>query len=479
PKIIGSAIEIIDPGTSTIGFGTPNGTGGDDGTTEDAGEIVFNPISGTQDAEYISIINSGAAAVDISGWQITGGVGFTFQSGTVVPAGGTLYVSPDVVAFRARSTGPSGNQGLFVQGGYSGHLSNAGETLQLLNDQGTLVTSITLPTVLSDVQKFLRISELNYHPQDPTAQEIADLAPTAVSDNSFEYIEMVNTSTTETLDLTGVTFSDGIDFGFTGSAVTSLLPGARLLIVRDQAAFEARYGTGFSSIIAGEFANDTGLSNGSETVKIEDVDNSTVLEFKYDDDWYKETDSEGFSLVIQDEAGPVESWETSAGWRSSAATNGSPGELDPEARVGDFNGDRNTNRADLMTLLQYFGLATGSYRTRGDVNLDGATSLVDLAFVQANFGDTVAPAPSAQASSQVEAVDAVFTGLSRQTEQRVDFTSRTRRIVRSQRRSTTSEQEDPSHPSITARRTDRASSLRARRGQLRSDRDVQEEAQDQ
>ena len=32
----------------------------------------------------------------------------TLQPGTVIPAGGLLYVSPDVVAFRARASGPGG-----------------------------------------------------------------------------------------------------------------------------------------------------------------------------------------------------------------------------------------------------------------------------------------------------------------------------------------------------------------------------------
>ena len=70
--------------------------------------------------------------VDISGWRIEGGIDFAFRPGTVIGAGGTLYVSPDVPAFRARTSGPSGRQGLFVQGNYAGHLSNFGETLRLV-----------------------------------------------------------------------------------------------------------------------------------------------------------------------------------------------------------------------------------------------------------------------------------------------------------------------------------------------------------
>ena len=54
----------------------------------------------------------------------------------MIPAGGTLYVSPNVYAFRQRTTGPSGNQGLLVQGNYDGHLSKWGESVQLLDTRG-------------------------------------------------------------------------------------------------------------------------------------------------------------------------------------------------------------------------------------------------------------------------------------------------------------------------------------------------------
>ena len=52
-------------------------------------------------------------------------------------------------------------------------------------------------------------------------------------------------------------FIDGIDFDFTESNITSISPGERLLIIRNQAAFEARYGTGFNHLIAGQYAGGT------------------------------------------------------------------------------------------------------------------------------------------------------------------------------------------------------------------------------
>jgi hypothetical protein len=125
------------------------------------------PISGNQDEEYITLVNPNSVAVDISGWKISGGIDYTFESGTVIPAGGTLYVSPNVVAFKQRVTGPTGGQGLFVQGNYNGHLSRWGETVQLLDPENNVVNTLTTPSNPSLAQQYLRITEIMYHPANP------------------------------------------------------------------------------------------------------------------------------------------------------------------------------------------------------------------------------------------------------------------------------------------------------------------------
>jgi len=112
------------------------------------GSLVYDPVSGNQDEEYIELFNPNADAVDISGWQLTGGVRTTFQPGTVIPAGGTLYVSPDVTAFRNRATGPTGNQRLFVQS-YNGHLSNFGETITLVAADESVIRTMPISTWVS------------------------------------------------------------------------------------------------------------------------------------------------------------------------------------------------------------------------------------------------------------------------------------------------------------------------------------------
>jgi hypothetical protein len=107
------------------------------------GTFDYNPTSGNQDEEYVELVNPNGYAVDISGWQLTGGVEHTFLPGTVLVAGGRLYLSPSVKAFRSRSTSPTGGQGRFVQGNYKGHLSNSGETVNLTDRSGRHVAALT------------------------------------------------------------------------------------------------------------------------------------------------------------------------------------------------------------------------------------------------------------------------------------------------------------------------------------------------
>ena len=77
-------------------------------------------------------------AVDLSDWRIAHDIEYTFQPGVVLPAGETLYLSPDVVAFRARDTAPTGNEGHFVQGNYRGRLSNRWGLLVLHDADGRM-----------------------------------------------------------------------------------------------------------------------------------------------------------------------------------------------------------------------------------------------------------------------------------------------------------------------------------------------------
>ncbi|MDB4734715.1 lamin tail domain-containing protein [Akkermansiaceae bacterium] len=200
-------------------------------------------------------------------------------------------------------------------------------TLKAYNNQGLEVgtDSITVSNTSSiDLASATNtiIRELHYHPADPTAAEIN---AGFLDSDEFEFIEILNTSTTD-IDLSNTAFTDGIEFTF--PAGTTLAPGARLVIVSNRAAFEFRYGTA-GITIAGEYSGR--LNNGGEHVRYEAADTSAIADFTYTDDipWPTSADGNGYSLIFSgtDPNSPLD-------WRTSIAPGGNPGSDDGQP----FNG---------------------------------------------------------------------------------------------------------------------------------------------
>ena len=278
------------------------------------GSFEYNPASGNQDEEYIQLLNPNSYAVDISGWKLTGGVEHIFLPGTVIVAGGSLYVCPNVAAFRARAAYPTGGRGLFVQGNYRRHLSNWGETVNLFTEKDYLIDTMTYNGNPSDQQQYLRITELMYHPAQAGSY----------NEEEYEFIELQNIGAVPVL-LDEVKLTDGIYYQFASGGNLSLAPGDYIVLVKNRDAFAWRYETNGINIAPGVYTGS--LSNAGERIKLEDRTNSTILEFKYDDDWYVVTDGEGFSLTIADPTDPdLDSWDQRDSWRPSTHTNGSPGQ---------------------------------------------------------------------------------------------------------------------------------------------------------
>jgi hypothetical protein len=280
------------------------------------GAIEFNPSSGNQDEEYIQLVNPNLYAVDVSGWRITGAIDYTLRPGVVIAPTNSLYLSPNVTAFRARGAAPRGGQGLFVQGNYDRRLSARGEFLQLVDTGGRVVRTTNYVGNPSLAQRYLRITEIMYHPPpSPPGQ--------TVSAEEFEYVELKNIGPIS-MNLSGVRFANGIEFNFTGSAVTSLPAGQSVLVVKNLAAFTSRYGGGFN--VAGQYTG--ALENRGENVRLEDATGEKVLDFDYNNSWYPITDGDGFSLVIVNESAPWDSWGLKESWRPSGSEGGSPGQMD-------------------------------------------------------------------------------------------------------------------------------------------------------
>jgi len=107
------------------------------------GALDFDPISDDQDQEFVELINQSATAADVSGWSLSGAIRFTLPPGTVIPAGGSVFLSPDQQAFRLRDLSPTGGEQRFVVGPYSGNLSAEGETIDLFDENEILRDSQT------------------------------------------------------------------------------------------------------------------------------------------------------------------------------------------------------------------------------------------------------------------------------------------------------------------------------------------------
>ena len=190
------------------------------------------------------------------------------------------------------------------------------------------VQFVTTEPIAAGVVDNLRITEVMYNPADPESNDSED-------NDEFEFVELRNTGD-ETLDLTYVSFTDGITFDFGDSRIQGLGPGDFVLVVSNETAFQSRYGTALSTRIAGQYSGK--LSNNGERIILSDFWNGTVAEFTYGDGrgWPPSADGAGHSLVPLSSAilgQPEGSLDYGGNWRASTYIGGSPGADDPEPEL--------------------------------------------------------------------------------------------------------------------------------------------------
>ena len=97
-------------------------------------EIMYHPNSTNVLEEWIELHNNGPTNVNLSGWQFTRGVAFTFPTNTVLAAGGYLVVAADGPTFASKHPGVAN-----VVAGWSGTL---GHSLQLSDKTGQVINSV-------------------------------------------------------------------------------------------------------------------------------------------------------------------------------------------------------------------------------------------------------------------------------------------------------------------------------------------------
>ncbi len=120
-------------------------------------EIMYNPISGNGDDEFVELYNRSGSPVNIGNWSFTSGIDYTFPIGTMIPPGGYVVVAKNTTRMLENGYGNLGPTNLF--GNYNGSLANSGERLALgapdymvvTNGSGQVFTNVEFHFVVNEV----------------------------------------------------------------------------------------------------------------------------------------------------------------------------------------------------------------------------------------------------------------------------------------------------------------------------------------
>ena len=110
-------------------------------------EIMYNPISGDDNDEFVELHNRGAVAVSLLGWRLDKGVTYEFTNNTVLAAGGYLVLAKNPDRLRANYTNLTVAN---TFGPYGGTLGNSGERL-VIDKPDTIVSTNLLGVVTTNL----------------------------------------------------------------------------------------------------------------------------------------------------------------------------------------------------------------------------------------------------------------------------------------------------------------------------------------
>jgi len=99
-------------------------------------ELMYHPISGNDDDQYIELYNKGVKSVNLAGWKFTSGISFTFPTNATIEAGGYLVIARNMTNLFGKYSQLTENN---TVGNYSGKLAHGGERVALAMPQ--MITS--------------------------------------------------------------------------------------------------------------------------------------------------------------------------------------------------------------------------------------------------------------------------------------------------------------------------------------------------
>ncbi|MHB8521324.1 MAG: lamin tail domain-containing protein [Limisphaerales bacterium] len=100
-------------------------------------EIMYAPISGDPDDQYVELYNRGTNAVNLGGWRFIAGIDFTFPTNTALPARGYLVLAKNAANLVAHYPNLNAANTL---GDFQGNLSGKGDRLALAMPEEVITT---------------------------------------------------------------------------------------------------------------------------------------------------------------------------------------------------------------------------------------------------------------------------------------------------------------------------------------------------
>ncbi len=245
---------------------------------------------------------------------------YTLNGADPRPAGGSGTVGAGVLTYSGPIT-LNATTRLRARAYKASHTALTGANNPPLVSRWGGLTNVLYSTDTAAAAGNLVITEINYHPADPTPAELAQNA--FLGDNDFEFIELRNISE-GTINLAGCQFTDGVTFTFTGDDAVSVPPGGHVVVCANSAGYAVRYGGG--AVVTGPFTGS--LSNGGETLRLVAANGALIQEIIWDDAWWPETDGPGKSLTVYNPY-LTEGYSDAPNWRASTADGGTPGTGEP------------------------------------------------------------------------------------------------------------------------------------------------------
>jgi hypothetical protein len=120
-------------------------------------ELMYDPISGNDDDQYVELYNRGTNNINLGNWQLAGGVTFTFPTNVIIATNGYVVVAKNLANLLAKY--PNLNAANAV-GDFNGKLSHNGEYLALTMPAEHKTTGTNGNTVTNIIN--IAVNDLTY-----------------------------------------------------------------------------------------------------------------------------------------------------------------------------------------------------------------------------------------------------------------------------------------------------------------------------